>query len=177
MDLSNLYENLVYYTGSARSLYHYYCVDNQFTASQITDNIYLGDIQSSFALEEMERLGITHVLSAISGYIPPYPDKFTYKVVHLRDVEHQPIVECLDEADEFIRKCVDSGGKLLVHCAVGRSRSVALLTYYFMKSRHMSFDMALEFIQSKREIANPNAGFTKQLQSISSGNLSQDNDE
>lgn len=80
----------------------------------------------------------------------------------------------LREALDFIRQCESEhseggdGGALLVHCMQGVSRSASVVIAYLMESGNMSMDEALALVQSRREVANPNRGFSKHLRKIES---------
>lgn len=52
---------------------------------------------------------------------------------------------------------------LLVHCAMGISRSVSMVISYLINTYRLSYFEALNMVQNKRRIANPNEGFVKQL--------------
>ena len=66
-----------------------------------------------------------------------------------------------------------AGGKTIVHCIAGVSRSVSLCAAYLMANVHsetrifgkgnMGSEEAVKYIQKKRSCANPNPGFTRQL--------------
>ena len=53
----------------------------RFTAVQITDNIYLGDLESSFNKEELVARNIGYVISIVNGVYESYPDDFKYKII------------------------------------------------------------------------------------------------
>ncbi len=53
--------------------------------------------------------------------------------------------------------------KVVVHCIAGISRSASICAAYLIKHRGMSAIEALEFVRSRRRMANPNAGFIGQL--------------
>ena len=67
------------------------------------------------------------------------------------------------------------GGKAIVHCIAGVSRSVSLCAAYLMTHRkseklgifggrgNMGAEEAVKFIQKRRRCANPNPGFMRQL--------------
>lgn len=55
------------------------------------------------------------------------------------------------------------GGGVLVHCASGISRSVAVCCAYLMLREKISYEDALTRIRKKRNMANPNFGFQRQL--------------
>lgn len=56
-------------------------------------------------------------------------------------------------------------GKVLVHCAVGVSRSAALVLAYLMIHHHLSLLSSIRCVQEKRWIF-PNRGFLQQLLSL-----------
>jgi protein-tyrosine phosphatase len=55
-------------------------------------------------------------------------------------------------------------GKILVHCLAGVSRSATIVIAYLMKTQNLPFEQAYEVVRQKREFANPNQGFRKQLE-------------
>jgi protein-tyrosine phosphatase len=63
-----------------------------------------------------------------------------------------PEGEMLDEGVAFVDRHVQSGGRVLIHCAKGRGRSATLTAAYFMKHRNMSFAEAKAFIKAQRAL-------------------------
>lgn len=57
-----------------------------------------------------------------------------------------------------------SGGKVLVHCYAGRSRSAAVTIAYFVDKLNMTLDQAYCEIRAKRACISPNLNFMGQLQ-------------
>jgi protein-tyrosine phosphatase len=55
---------------------------------------------------------------------------------------------------------------VLVHCSQGRSRSAALVTAYIAAVQGVSVAAALQLVQARRSIANPNIGFQRQLMAL-----------
>lgn len=74
--------------------------------------------------------------------------------------QNKPMIEI---GYHFMDNVINSGGKVLVHCMAGVSRSVSLITYYLMKKNCLGFYDALAFIKSQRPIVNPNESFKNQL--------------
>lgn len=74
--------------------------------------------------------------------------------------QNKPMIEI---GYNFIDEALSSGGKILVHCMAGVSRSVSLVTYYLMKKYGLKYEDAVRTIKNKRKIANPNESFKKQL--------------
>ena len=47
------------------------------------------------------------------------------------DLVEDPIDRCV-QAAQFIKKAMDEGGKIFVHCNLGRSRSVSVILVYLL---------------------------------------------
>lgn len=107
---------------------------------------------------------ITHILTMAAGIRPLYKKEFKYKVVNIMDLPTQNILAHFDKAIEFINKAVTSGGRVLVHCFAGVSRSASTVIAYFMATRKMTFTEAYDYVKKKRPIIFPNFGFQRQLQ-------------
>ena len=67
------YPALVY--GKIRSYVQGY-ISTEFNTHEIMPNIFLGDIASAYNKGELEKHGITHVITAILGVDPVFPDAF-----------------------------------------------------------------------------------------------------
>ncbi|GAA5866831.1 hypothetical protein JCM3774_001815 [Rhodotorula dairenensis] len=72
---------------------------------------------------------------------------------------------CIDEALEFIRTAREQGGKVLVHCKVGVSRSASIVIAYLM--REMGLDLASSYLLTRSRRLNilvqPNLPFIAAL--------------
>ena len=55
------------------------------------------------------------------------------------------------------------GGRVLVHCSQGVSRSAALAIAYLMWQRNEQYDPVFQQVKAIRGVANPNIGFTCQV--------------
>lgn len=146
------------------NLRFYNILENRFEANEVIEGIYLGAIGSSYDYEELKKLGITHIISVIAGYEPPYPDKFKYMVINALDDCNTNILECFDDANNFINDAFENNGKVLIHCVFGRSRSATILSSYMIKSYGMLPYNVIDIIKLKRKIIEPNEYFKRQLQ-------------
>ncbi len=54
-------------------------------------------------------------------------------------------------------------GNVLVHCQAGVSRSASVVIAFLIKKFKVDFSEALNFVQSKRKVVNPNEGFKLSL--------------
>lgn len=80
------------------------------------------------------------------------------------DLPHVNISLYFDRTTDFIHSSLIGCGKILVHCAMGISRSATCVIAYLIKYCHMDTLEAVKFLQQKRSIINPNPGFILQLQ-------------
>ncbi|PRQ38818.1 putative phosphoric monoester hydrolase [Rosa chinensis] len=125
------------------------CYKEDNIPCQIEEGLFLGSFGAANNEEELTRLNITHILTVGSAMPPAYPNDFVYK--HF------------DECFDYIEEAKRSGGSVLVHCFVGRSRSVAVVIPYLLKKHGMTLFEALDHVKSGRAWAAPNAGFSTQL--------------
>lgn len=134
-----------------------------YNPTKITDNVFISDLQTAFFRDKMIDDGITHIITTIMGVYPIYPNDFEYLHIQLRDALNENIIEHLDKAYRFIEDATSGGGKVLIHCAYGISRSGSILIYYIMRKYGKSYDEALEMVRNKRQIIKPNIGYERQL--------------
>ena len=72
----------------------------------------------------------------------------------------------MHEANKFIKECMESKGRVLLHCSVGKSRSCAIAVAFIMQSLRLPFDKALFHVSTHRPICAPNKGFVMQLKAL-----------
>eukprot|EP01060_Flectonema_neradi_P028706 TRINITY_DN3862_c0_g1_i1.p1 TRINITY_DN3862_c0_g1~~TRINITY_DN3862_c0_g1_i1.p1 ORF type:complete len:225 (+),score=33.23 TRINITY_DN3862_c0_g1_i1:60-734(+) len=145
--------------------------------NKITSNLYLGGV-SSLQPSKITDLGITHVVQTAKGLESFYPkvganvkameesNKITVLRMQWDDVSNQSL-DGLSDAVRFIHSNILEGNNVLVNCAQGKSRSSSLVVAYLMVAQPngvgKNLSSALEFVKSKRFIAEPNVGFANQL--------------
>jgi len=66
----------------------------------------------------------------------------------------------------FLEEVKKKGGKVLVHCLIGKSRSVSIVIAYFILNMGYSYEKAYNHVKIRRFIAEPNYGFAKQLMEL-----------
>lgn len=158
-DIPGYYKDLVY--SKIRNYVQPY-VSTNYSATQITNHIYISDLSSAFNKNKLKDDGITHILTTVLGIDPIFPNEFKYKNIHLRDVVHEDIMSYLDECCDYIDECINNNGKILVHCSYGISRSASIVIAYLIKYGK-TYDEAYNIVKQKRPIIEPNEGFKDQL--------------
>uniref|UniRef100_A0A182MJE1 tRNA pseudouridine synthase n=1 Tax=Anopheles culicifacies TaxID=139723 RepID=A0A182MJE1_9DIPT len=135
--------------------------------------LYLGS-QDCVRQEVLEKYGITHVLSVgietppIEEYADDGQRMIETKFVECLDLPETNLSEVLAKTNAFIDECQARGGRVLVHCNAGVSRSTSVVAGYLMQRCDQSFMQAFGTIKSKRPCVQPNAGFIKQLKQLQS---------
>lgn len=83
--------------------------------------------------------------------------------VALKDTRESNLIDYFDSVADAIEETRQKGGKSLVHCVAGVSRSVSLVLAYLIKYSEMSLKEAFHHVRSVRPQVRPNLGFFKQL--------------
>eukprot|EP01062_Namystynia_karyoxenos_P063074 TRINITY_DN55898_c0_g1_i1.p2 TRINITY_DN55898_c0_g1~~TRINITY_DN55898_c0_g1_i1.p2 ORF type:complete len:248 (+),score=76.45 TRINITY_DN55898_c0_g1_i1:91-834(+) len=136
------------------------------SASAVTPWLYLGPAEAAEP-GALRRLAITHVLSAAEGAAPPDPQGGVSRLhIALADSTEEPIAAVFQRAWDFIERGRASGGKVLVHCSRGISRSATLVISYLMRHQGLGLDAAFAVVQRARPCVDPNLGFVLCLERL-----------
>jgi len=112
----------------------------------------------------LQEKGITHILNTAGDACANYfPSDFQYLRFFLLDKTEEDIMSVLYDAIDFLGKTVKSGGKVLVHCHQGVSRSCVVIIAYLMLTQDMEFEECFQIVRANRKICRPNVGFMCQL--------------
>ncbi|XP_061665286.1 dual specificity protein phosphatase 13B-like [Syngnathoides biaculeatus] len=140
---------------------------------QVWPRIYLGDMYAAKDKRSLQAHAISHVLNAAHGKFNVrtgagfYRDiKLAYHGVEAYDMVTFNLSASFYPAADFIRTALSSpAGRVLVHCAMGLSRSSSLVLAYLMIHEKMPLAAAVQAVGAERNIA-PNAGFLEQLRAL-----------
>lgn len=139
-------------------------MDPKFDIDEVSFGLYIGDFPSACNTEKLKQEGITHIVTAIAGVGEMYPDLFKYYIIDICDRKYSHIQTYFDESSDFIDNAITNGGKVLVHCQKGISRSSTIVAAYLIKKKGQTTDEAIETIKKGRNCIQPNVGFKEQLQ-------------
>ena len=132
-------------------------------APAIVKGLYIGPYLNAKSLSWLQRHAITHVINAT----PSSPSHHEKSIAYLRvPIDDKPGVDIgahFEASRAFIADALASGGNVLVHCHMGRSRSATLCAAYLVAEHGLEWREALDAVQRARPSAAPNAGFLKQL--------------
>lgn len=128
--------------------------------SQITEDIYLGNIHGASDEKLLNLIGITHIIN-LSCQPNFFPNKYKYLKIDIADSPNVDISKYFDLTNKFLDRAISENGKIFVHCMAGISRSPTIVISYLMLELNLM--TAYKTVQSRRRIINPNEGFMRQL--------------
>ena len=160
------------------SFVDYYLSINNENLNEVYPRIYVGNLSTSLNKDLLQEKGITHVVIALTGLPPPYPEDFKYLALPAIDVESFDLSQHFDNSNRFISQALkdDPDNKVYVHCVCGVSRSVSIVCAYLIQEHGLTPFEALKKIKSQRDVANPNEGFLSQLQEYLTSNKFEKNE-
>ena len=140
---------------------------------EVYPNLFVGDEASARNIRFLKKMGITHVLNTAEGiwtdcsFVDLAPDYYigsgiTYQGLQLWDHNCVRILPYLGCANEFIADGMDSGGRVLVHCQMGVSRSSTAAIAYMMLSNEWKAEDVLRLFRKRRDV-RPNDFYLTQL--------------
>uniref|UniRef100_A0A8C9TFE9 Dual specificity protein phosphatase n=1 Tax=Scleropages formosus TaxID=113540 RepID=A0A8C9TFE9_SCLFO len=163
-----------YDTPSISNLRHLLWMNRRSTGpvDQVWPDLYIGDESTARDKAVLSNLGITHIVNAADG-----PHRIRTGASFYRDMSIKYCgVEAADHPDfdlspffyptvEFIQTALCQKGKVLVHCAMGVSRSAALVLAFLMISEGLTLVEAIKAVRQHRDVC-PNYGFLEQLRRL-----------
>uniref|UniRef100_A0A8C1ZH13 Dual specificity protein phosphatase n=1 Tax=Cyprinus carpio TaxID=7962 RepID=A0A8C1ZH13_CYPCA len=135
-------------------------------ADEVWPSLYIGNMDIAENCAEIRRRRFTHVLNCAhssrrGGEI--YDGMgITYMGIDAHDSPTYDMSANFNKAAEFIHTALKGGGKILVHCHVGVSRSATIVLAYLMLKQNMTLVEAIQKVKEGRGVF-PNRGFLRQL--------------
>ncbi len=129
----------------------------------VEGKLYLGKGDQATNEKVVKTLKLTHILNIGSEHDNAFPDDIQYYNVRVPDENSSNLYGRFVKMVSFMHSGLEEGGKVLVHCNLGASRSATAIIAYFMYTRKWSIETAFEYVKARRPVIGPNRGFLKQL--------------
>ena len=134
--------------------------------SEIFSNLFVSGYKYSCDYDFLLKNNFTNILNCAGGsknFKQQKYDDFLYLTLDIKDDPEYEIKSSILVSIEYIEKCLNSNGKLLIHCFEGISRGPTLLAGYIMWKFNLNRDEAIKLIKEKRPNIEINLGFLVQL--------------
>uniref|UniRef100_A0A8D2L527 Dual specificity protein phosphatase n=1 Tax=Varanus komodoensis TaxID=61221 RepID=A0A8D2L527_VARKO len=141
------------------------------TVTEVWPNLYVGDLFIARDIEQLRQLRITHIVNAAArrSHITSGPKSHKDLQVDYYGVEtdnrgNVDLSSHFYPVAEYIRAALKSpGGKVLVHCAMGITRSTILVLAFLMICEEQTIVDALKTVRPRRGVSSR---FLKQLRDL-----------
>ncbi|XP_063786449.1 dual specificity protein phosphatase 26 isoform X1 [Pseudophryne corroboree] len=136
-------------------------------ADEVWPKLYLGDQTIAANKRELCHMRITHILNASHSRWRGGEEYYKgmnimYMGIEALDFPTYDMSVHFYPAAEFIHRALVERGRILVHCAMGVSRSATLVLAYLMIYHRMTLVEAITTVKDQRGVF-PNRGFLRQL--------------
>ena len=128
----------------------------------IPGKLFLSDMMAAVDMAVVNYFSITHIVNASNSAAPSKLTNITYHNVYIEDSEESDISRDLIKTHDFITSALLGGGRVLVHCMAGVSRSSTITMHHIMMTG-TTLKEAVEMVKTARPIVNPNRAFAKAL--------------
>ncbi|CAJ1067899.1 dual specificity protein phosphatase 18-like [Xyrichtys novacula] len=132
---------------------------------RVTDHLYLSSRRSALDSSQVSLCRITCIVNVSESRSRCAPPAGVEDYLHLPvpDSPLSPIWIHFDPVSDLVQRTAERGGRTLLHCEAGRSRSATLCAAYLMKYRDLTLLEAHTWIKTCRPTVRPNPGFWRQL--------------
>ena len=148
------------------------CIGYPSIPSMIENNLFISARICSEDLFILQSLNIKIIINCTKSLKNHFENNnknsnIKYHRIPINDKDDEKIQRYLVECYKLLNDYIDNKNlNVLVHCNEGKSRSVAMVTYYFMKKYNLTCVQSLQRIRNLRPIASPNKGFMNQLKQL-----------
>ena len=130
--------------------------------ARVTENLYLSSA-AAIKSDRVRSLGITNIINCTLEIPNLNLPSLECIQIHVEDTPSARLGIYFDRCADKIHQVQSRGGRTLVHCVAGISRSASLCIAYLMKYQKMSLDQAYYHVKKRRPVIRPNVGFWRQL--------------
>ncbi|AYV81453.1 MAG: putative dual specificity protein phosphatase 1B-like isoform X1 [Harvfovirus sp.] len=139
-------------------------------ATKITDFLFLSGATPAVTDAFLRVCDIRHIITLIDLNNVIKSVRRTTKRLQIRhtsikivDVGTESLTEAFAVVFPILQAAEENKKAVLIHCAMGISRSASMVIMFLMKSRNWRFDQTLAYVENLRKQVNPNKGFKDQM--------------
>lgn len=162
----NWQKNIIYKERIRKILDHYSNWDLMEKISCIIPNfLWLGDDESASNIDILKQYGIYYILNCAGNDVNVnYSSEFNVHILYADDADEYNIIrDDISTCIEFINKCINNNGKILIHCLAGMNRSATITIASLMYFKNMDLMYAIKWTQTRRGWILSNESFQQQL--------------
>jgi len=140
--------------------------DSEFECSEITKYLYVSGYYVAGNREILRSNGITHIVNCSAAVVESAftaDSSLKYLSLNMIDGRQDDISWFVCEVIQFIMGARSVGGKVLIHCEKGISRSCSYAIAYRIWATGDSWKSCFEFVKKRRKVCAPNTAFTCNL--------------
>lgn len=136
-------------------------------ASEVIDGfLWLGSGRDADDVVQLSSLGVNHVLNVTEEWKehPKFREhNIVFKRIQIKDFVTESMQKHFTPAFEYLDYVKGSGGRVLVHCVVGKSRSATVVLAYLMTRHGMTLRQSFDHVRRTRDFIRPNDAFVMEL--------------
>ncbi|XP_075993664.1 dual specificity phosphatase 28 [Genypterus blacodes] len=130
---------------------------------KVTNALFISNARSACSDELIQQEAVTLCINV--SKLQPFPASAVSTMrVPVYDDPKEDLFSHFDRCADAIQGEAERGGRSVVYCKNGRSRSATICVAYLMKHRRLSLNDALQKVKTSRHVINPNPGFMSQLE-------------
>ncbi|XP_061587636.1 dual specificity phosphatase 28 [Cololabis saira] len=130
---------------------------------QVTNALFISNARSACSEQLLQQEAVTLCINVSKQQ--PFPSGGVAKLqIPVYDDPSEDLYSHFDRCADAIQKEAGRGGRSVVYCKNGRSRSATICIAYLMKHRGLTLADAIQRVKTARHVIDPNPGFLSQLQ-------------
>uniref|UniRef100_A0A087XHY4 Dual specificity phosphatase 28 n=1 Tax=Poecilia formosa TaxID=48698 RepID=A0A087XHY4_POEFO len=138
--------------------------DRMLQLCKVTKALFISNARSACSDDLIQQEAVTLCINVSKQQPFPTSSGVTRMQIPVYDDPNEDLYRHFDRCADAIQKEANRGGRSLVYCKNGRSRSATICIAYLMKHRGLTLTEASQRVKTARHVVDPNPGFMSQLQ-------------
>jgi protein-tyrosine phosphatase len=137
--------------------------------TRVNRRIFIGSVDHvKHETDEFIKLEIDVIINCAAEikFSDEIKSKYSIKNFPIDHDDHASLLECIDDANDFIRDNLHQKKRILLVCDDGMSRAPAILIYYMMSNKQFSYDYSLRLLSKLRSDISLHRNFEYELRTM-----------